>query len=172
MRIPRRSQRQVYRVYEEDEFLGRSSPAETERSTEELPSRGPVTARARPAQEPGRARLLAAALIVLAVLAAGGLALDAVDAIRRGRTRSQTNPRPSASAAASDSGRRGRSGRRGLGRRGHSRPGAARSRRLPPRQDDGRVFEPQPVESAPYRPADTVAQPGTGEFSFERRIAP
>ena len=176
MRLPKRAPRQVYRVYDEQEFLDEGPPpvppAPTSQS-EYLEREGPPyrTERARHQPDLRRRPPLAPALLAVAVLAAGAVALDAVSTLRRGRSRGRAHAPVSRPGAAPGPGSAG-AVRRHLHRRGVRRPADAAIRqtteRLGPRSR-------QILVGSGGSAAETLGQspgPESGEFTFERRTTP
>jgi hypothetical protein len=172
MRFPKRAPRQVYRVFEEDEFLGDSAatPREVLAAEDDRPRGGPEMDLSR--AERRRSRPLAAALLVAAAVSAGEIAVDGLSTLRRGRSRNATSSRPP--TASSRAGKRpGRSySARYHRRRPRSRVGAIRPARRTPAGRSVHDAGGGPIGlPVPPPPAEPSLAPNPGEFSFEREIA-
>ncbi len=170
-----RRPRQVYRVFDEHEFLGedwRADAMDSDAPTAEHPRPGgghgghPLNdgSRRRPAQ------IVGAAFALIAIVAAGVIARDAIAPFRRGRLRpvagsrlSSLPPRPPA---------------RRQGEQMRTRAGTLRHRmargRGEPRPARTRVGARRPLLAMPGRtsefPAGSMPATVPNEFSFERRL--
>jgi hypothetical protein len=184
MRWPRRTRREVYRVFDEQDFLGDGAV-----DAPQLADLRPVAEAPRERSSAGRRRMrdrvstaerrslrpLAPALLLMAVIAAGAIAVDAVSTLMRGRPRSTEGSRPASSPAVPAPGRARPSPDRS--HRARVRPRVRRHRlqgrsgrrhrplRLPRSSAVRMVATPTKLESP-------RAEPNRGEFSFERQAHP
>lgn len=175
MRLPKRAPRQVYRVYDEQEFFDEGPPPDPPALVSQsghIEREAPPYRNDRAGQAPDlhRPLPLARALLVVAVLAAGAVAFDAVSTLRRGRSRGRTHAPVSRPGAA-----------RGLHsantvvrhvRRGVRRPGDSAIRRTTgrPGPRSGQILV--GAGGSQVQRLERSASPETGEFSFERRARP
>ena len=179
MRWPRRAPREVYRVFDEQDFLV-SEPLDGPGGTEEPAARSFV----QPSPGLGRfteislvparlsPRTLVPALVLLAVIAAGAIALDAVSTLMRGRHRGVPRSRPASSRTASD---------HRASRPPSSHPDASRARSARRHRTASRRLQTNRVRDLPRRAK--FLQPGTrgplrglrpesgqAEFGFEAPV--
>jgi hypothetical protein len=182
VRWPRRTRREVYRVFDDEDFLG-----DGDVDAPQFADVPPVADAPRELAGGGRRRIgaassgtavrsfrpLAPALLLLAVIAAGAIAVDAVSTRMQRRPRSTEGSRPARSPVAPDRARASsnRTPRTRVRRRARRRVVTRRIRRghLPQSVPSHSVVQPLP---ALPQPEAAQAEPSRGEFSFEGQVQP